>query len=266
MFFVASKVFWGLAQPLSLSLLLLLVAVALFWWRRRRSGLAVAAAGLAVLGLSSFTSLGFAVIGPLEARFERPAEMPAEVGTIVMLGGATVSRVSTTRGVPEMNEAGDRLSETLRLAQLYPEARILLSGGVGLMVPDSEPEAVTAQRFLQQLGIAPERLILEGDSRNTDENAALSRELLADRPGAVVLVTSAFHMPRSVGLFRKQGIEVIAWPTDYRSTGEEGLGVDVVNPVYNLETTTAAVREWIGLVAYRMTGRIDDILPAQTSY
>lgn len=266
MFFVASKVFWALAQPLSLSFLLLLVGLVFVAWHRRRTGLVVASVGLVVVALSSFTSLGFALIGPLEDSFARPKDMPAGVSTIVMLGGATLGRVSTARQLSEMNEAGDRLSETLYLAQRYPEAKILVSGGVGLLVSDGEPEAVTAQRFFERLGVTSDRLILESNSRNTEENAALSRDMLTGSTGAVMLVTSAFHMPRSVGLFRKVGIDVMAWPSDYRSTGKEGLGIDIVNPVYNLETTTAAVREWIGLAAYRLTGRIDDWLPAQDSY
>lgn len=267
MFFVASKVFWMLVQPLSLTLLLLLAGLLLRLMGKRRMCFAAAIGAGAVLILTSFTTLGFVLIAPLEARFARPSAMPAEVSTIIMLGGATSGRVSTARGVSELNEAGDRLTETLRLAQLYPEARILVSGGIGLLIADGEPEAETARRFFEQLGVAPERLILEGNSRNTDENAALSRDLIDDSAGGVtILVTSAFHMPRSVGLFRKAGVDVIPWPTDYRSTGQEWLVPDIANPVYNVETATVALREWIGLIAYRLTGRIDELLPSQASY
>jgi uncharacterized SAM-binding protein YcdF (DUF218 family) len=265
MFFLISKVFWALVQPITLIFLLLLAGWLLTLLRRRRLGLVMGAFGLLLFGASSFTTLGMLMIAPLEGRFVRPEVLPTSVDHIVMLGGATAGRVSTRRQIAELTEAGDRLTGTLWLAKLYPEARIVLSGGTGLLIADGEPEAETAARFFADHGIARERLVLEGESRNTDENAELTRLMLGDNPGAVVLVTSAFHMPRSVGLFRKVGIEVVAWPTDYRSGGDEGVGFDIANPVLNITTTGVAMKEWIGLMVYHWTGRIDDLLPAQRS-
>lgn len=265
MFFVVSKVFWGLAQPVSLTFLLLLAGWLLTLWGRRRLGLASGAVGLLLLAACSFTTLGVLLIDPLENRFERPLTMPPDVDTIIMLGGATSGRVSTARRVAELSEAGDRLTETLRLAMHYPGARIVLTGGSGLLVADGEPEAETAARFFADLGIARERLVLESASRNTDENAELTKAMLGDTPGVVVLVTSAFHMPRSVGLFRKVGIEVLPWPTDYRSTGAATLGFNAVDPALNLTTAGVAIKEWIGLAVYHWTGRIDELLPDQLS-
>lgn len=265
MFFIVSKVFWGLVQPVSLTFLLFLFAWLLSLFGRRRSGLVVGAVGLLLFGACAFTTLGAMMIAPLENRFERPAVLPDDVAAIIMLGGATAGRVSTRRQVAELSEAGDRLTETLRLARLYPEARIVLSGGVGLLIADGEPEATTAQRFFVEQGVEPDRLVLEAESRNTDENATLTLALLGDPDGAVMLVTSAFHMPRSVGIFRKAGLEVIAWPADYRSAGDESVGIDIVNPVLNLTTTGVAMREWIGLAVYGWTGRSSELFPAQAS-
>jgi uncharacterized SAM-binding protein YcdF (DUF218 family) len=105
-------------------------------------------------------------------------------------------------------------------------------------------------------------LLLEQESRNTHENAELTLAMLGGTEGNIVLMTSAFHMPRSVGIFRKAGLEVIAWPVDYRSAGNETAGIDIVNPVLNLTTTGVAIREWIGLAIYALTGRSSSILPA----
>ena len=266
MFFVISKVFWLLVQPLSLSFLFALVGVILLALGRRRLGISAATLGVLVLGLASFTNIGEVAIAPLENAFARPAELPAQVDAIVLLGGSTSARVSTARQVVEATEAGDRLVETLWLAQRYPTARIVLTGGSGALgVGEVDAEATTMQRFLLAFGISPERLVLEGASRNTDENAEYTRQLLGQSPGNVVLVTSAFHMPRSIGLFRKVGIEAIAWPTDYRSTGEGGWRIDAVEPVSNLGTASVAMKEWIDLVVYYWTGRVAEILPAQVS-
>lgn len=265
MFYLLSKIFWLLAQPLSLAALLAALAIGLMAFGKRRWAIGASTAGLAVLVLSGFTSLGSVLIQPLEARFVRPAVMPASVDSIIVLGGSTLGRVSAARGVAELNDAGDRLTDAVFLAQLYPDARLIYSGGAGLLDSGAEAEAVTAARFFQDMGIAEDRLLLEDQSRNTDENAELTADMMGEAQGTVILVTSAFHMPRSVGLFRRVGLDVIAWPTDYRSSGVEGFGVDISNPVHSLNTASIAIKEWIGLLVYHWTGRTAEILPAQTS-
>ena len=217
MFYVVSKVFWLLAQPLSVALLCALAAVVLAVLRRRRPAMILGGLGLLILSLASFTNVGAVAIAPLEGRFLRPAELPDRVDAIVLLGGATDARISTARQVTETNDAGDRLIETIRLAQRYPQARIVLTGGVAAILAGAESEALTMERLLLAFGVAPERLVLEGQARNTDENAGYTAELLGPEPGTVLLVTSAFHMPRSIGLFRKAGITATAWPTTSRT-------------------------------------------------
>lgn len=260
MFYLLSKLFWVLAQPLGLTVLLLVVGIVLLVLGRRRLGLAANVTALTVLALCAFSSLGFLIIRPLEDRFVRPAEMPATVDAIIVLGGSTHARVSTARGVSEFNEAGDRLVDAVVLARRYPEARVIFSGGAGILEP-GEAEAVTAERFFLAMGIAPERLVLEGESRNTDENADFTAAAIGDVSGPVLLVTSAFHMPRSVGLFRRVGIDVIPWPTDYRSSGKESFGLDVANPAHNVNTISIAAKEWVGLAVYYWTGKIGDMFP-----
>lgn len=261
MFFVVSKIFWFFAQPISLCCLLVLGGGVLVARGRRHGGLAVGGMGLLVMMLSAYTSLGYVMIGPLEARFQAPTMPPDNVSTIIMLGGATVGRVSAARGITELNDAGDRVMETLRLAQLYPKARVVLSGGSGVLDGEDESEAAIVARLLEAMGVAPERLVLEEKSRNTAENAAMTRAEIGIATGTTVLVTSAFHMPRAMGLFEKAGLDVIAWPVDYRGTGSDRLGIDLVNPVANLVTTGVAMREWIGLLVYAATGRINSVFP-----
>jgi uncharacterized SAM-binding protein YcdF (DUF218 family) len=181
------------------------------------------------------------LIAPLENRFERPAQPPENASAIIMLGGATAGRVSTARQIAELTEAGDRLAETVRLASVYPVAKIIVSGGVGLLIADGEPEASTALRFFTDQGIARERIVLESESRNTNENAAFTARSVGEYPGQVLLVTSAFHMPRSVGLFRNVEVDVVPWLVDYCSAGSEGVG-STANPVLNITTTGVAIR------------------------
>jgi uncharacterized SAM-binding protein YcdF (DUF218 family) len=262
-FFYLSKIFWFLAQPLNLAIFLLLLGLLAALFGRRRLAAIGPALGLMVLVLSAWTSLGAMMLNPLEERFKRPHVLPDHVDGIVLLGGGLEGRINQVRGGYEMNSGGDRFVETLFLAERYPDAKILISGGISTLFLGDEGDADTAVRFLSAFGIPRERLILENHSRNTAENAEFSKRIANPQPGETwLLVTSGFHMPRSVGLFRKVGFPVIPWPTDYRTSGAEGIGLFQDNPTDSLETTTMAIREWIGLFAYWLSGRIDTLFPA----
>ncbi len=261
MFFILSKLFWILAQPLSLLAIALLLIIVFVLRGMRRTAAAFAVVSFAALLAVGYTTLGAAMIAPLEDRFSRPAAMPEEVAAIVVLGGGFDGKVSNARGIAELRASGDRFVEAVALARLYPQAMVVVSGGFGSLVQEGDSDATIAERFYPRLGLGLGRLVVEGESRNTAENAAEVASLVGDRGGRVLLVTSAFHMPRSVALFRRAGFEVVPWPVDYRSSGMSVGLIDFDNPVENLFTVTTAMREWIGLVAYWMTGQIESPFP-----
>ena len=260
MFFVLSKVFWFFVQPVNLAIFLLVAGLVagIFGRRWLRAGSLLAAV---ILVASVWTSLGAMLIGPLEERYPRPPA-PSGVTGVVVLGGGMEGAINLARGGYELSTAGDRFVEAAVLARRYPEAKIVVSGGSGDLIQEGEGDAATAQRLLTALGVAPERLILENGSRNTYENAVFTRKMVAPKPGETwLLVTSAFHMPRATALFDKAGFETLPWPVDYRTSGKEGVGLFTDNPIDALETTTVATKEWIGLVAYWLTGKIDSPFP-----
>jgi uncharacterized SAM-binding protein YcdF (DUF218 family) len=261
-FFYLSKIFWLVVQPINLTGILLAIAlVALLLGWRRLAVFTVAKAFL-VVALASWTSLGALMLHPLEDRFARPDPPPAEIAGVIVLGGGFEGSVNLARGGYELNASGDRFVEAAVLARRYPAARVVVTGGANALTLDGEADGDTAPRMLTALGVAPERLVLENRSRDTYENALLTKELLDPRPGEVwLLVTSAFHMPRSMGLFRKAGFDVVAWPADYRTAGNEYPGPTQDNFSDSLQNVTVAIREWIGLIAYRLTGRTDELLP-----
>lgn len=261
MFFYLSKIFWFFAQPLNFAIFLLAAGLvaSLFGWRRLFR--ATALLSFLVLALATWTSLGSLMLNPLEERFPRPAQ-PARVDGIVVLGGGFEGAINLARGGYELNSGGDRMVETAVLARRYPDAKVVISGGTGTLVLEGEGDADTAPRLLEALGVSRDRMILEGRSRNTYENAVFSKEMVTPKPGETwLLVTSAFHMPRSMALFAKAGFQVVAWPVDYRTSGQEGVGLFTDNPADSLQNTTMALREWIGLFAYWLSGRIDEPFP-----
>ncbi len=263
MFFTLSKIFWIVAQPINLIGILAFLGIVAALFRLRKTGLFLAISGFLVLALGAWTSVGALLLHPLEDHFARPDPAPQQVAGIIVLGGGFEGAVNLARGGYELNASGDRYVETAILARRYPQARIVVTGGTGTLVLEGEGDGDTAPRLLTALGIAPERLVLENQSRNTYENAQFSRAMVEPQPGEVwLLVTSAFHMPRSIGLFRKAGFDVTPWPADYRTAGTETLGPAQDNVADSLQNLSLAIREWLGLIAYRLSGRIDSILPA----
>lgn len=262
MFFVLSKVFWFAVQPVNLAILLLLAAVTALLLHWRRTGHTLLALSALWLILCVWTSFGAMLVTPLEDRFPRPP-LPDRVAGIVVLGGGFEGGINLARGGYELNSGGDRYVEAAALARRFPEARIVISGGTGTLFLEGEDDASTAVRLFEALGVSRERLVLEGKSRNTYENAVFTKELVTPRPDETwLLVTSAFHMPRSMALFRKAQFPVVPWPVDYRTSGKEGIGFFTDNPVDSLQTATLGIREWIGLIAYWLTGRIDEPFPS----
>ncbi len=261
MFFVASKVFWLLASPVILLLTVAVAALAISIPRPSLVWRLAALGAILLLAALATTPIGLLLIAPLENRFpEPPADMPPPYG-IIMLGGTIRSAESTARGQAVFSD-GERVVQAAILAKRYPDARVIFSGGSGSLLATSSTEAQEAQKLLVELGVDPSRITLEDASRNTDENARFTAKLVDPVPAQrFLLVTSAYHMPRSMGLFEKAGFDVTAFPVAFRTLGK---GRDLLWETHaprNLETFEIAAKEWIGLVAYRATGRIDNLFP-----
>lgn len=262
MFPYLAKLFWFLFSPLSLVILLLVAGLLVGATRQKRLGRWLTGIATVLLVLFTTTNLGLLLVRPLEARFPRPAE-PAVVDGIVVLGGGMNSSLNGLNGGWELNRAGDRFVEALRLAQRHPEARILVTGGITVLSDAPETEAEAAVRFFTDLGISRDQLLVEDRARNTEENARFSRELASPVAGETwLLVTSAAHMPRSVGLFRKAGFDALPWPADYFTAADVLPALALGSGTENLDILNATLREWAGLTAYHLTGKIDEWFPA----
>ena len=262
MSFVASKVFWMIVAPSTLMLTVLVVGVLLFALGRRRFGGWLVGLATAALAATALLPVGTWVLAPLEDRFARPDPLPAHVDGIIVLGGATEPDLAAARDVPALNDAAERMIEFAALARRYPAAKLVFTGGSGDLLRQDLKEAEVARMVFDGLGLETGTVLLEGSSRNTFENAVFSRDLAQPRPGETwLLVTSARHMPRSVGIFRHLGWPVVAYPTDYLTRPAVTLGLPP-GLVEGLIQLNHGVREWIGLVAYRLMDRTDSLFPA----
>jgi uncharacterized SAM-binding protein YcdF (DUF218 family) len=259
-FYFLSKLIWFFIQPLGLVLLALLAATAgfLFRWRRlaRRLVIAVTLAFVAACVLP----IGDLLMLPLENRFQKPDRLPATLDGIIVLGGAEENLMSGLRGEPSLNNGAERLFAALDLARRFPDAPVVFSGGLGDPWNGIPPQSDIFREAMMMAGLPEQRMILEGQARNTDENVLLLKQLVQPQAGQHwVLVTSAYHMPRSMGLFAKAGWKVVPWPVDYYGRPPELLPRS--NLVEQMAVLSIAQHEWVGLLAYWATGRIDTLYP-----
>ena len=262
-----AKIFFFFAKPSNAVLLIMGIGLLLMWRPPMlKLGRAVASAGFVLLLVAGFSPLGNLLIEPLEQRFARPAAPPAGISGIILLGGFEDGLVSRARGSLAVNEAAERVMETLLLSRALPEAKVIFSGGVASILLQDEDGGDAVASYLRQAGVASERIVIERDSRNTYENAIFTRELVKPKPGdRWLLVTSAFHMPRSMGIFRQAGYDVVAWPVDYRTRGAADFLRPFDSGTQGLERIDTAVKEWIGLVAYRLMGRTNELWPSDAA-
>jgi uncharacterized SAM-binding protein YcdF (DUF218 family) len=262
LFFVLSKTLGIMLLPTNFLLVVGLIGAVLIATRLASLGRKLLIASVVLLAICGFSPFGYWVLYPLESRFPPWDASRGAPDGIVVLGGAIDADLSAERGVAVYRGAVDRVIATAALARRYPDARIIYSGGSANLVSDDAKEADYALAVFESLGVPRERLTMERRSRNTRENAEFSKAIAAPKSGERwLLVTSAFHMPRSIGLFRKAGFTVEPYPVDWHSGGRADLLTFSPIAVDGLERTDTGIREWMGLVAYWATGKIDDLLP-----
>ncbi|MBL8700189.1 MAG: YdcF family protein [Alphaproteobacteria bacterium] len=267
--FWLSKAFWLVAEPGSLLLAVWLAGVVLLftpWWRRGRLLVLLAAVGATSVAM---LPIGQIALKPIEDQFPPPATLPTKVDGILVLGGVVDEYVIGKRGIPKsLAAAGSpRLDAFLELSKRYPLARHVFTGGSITLIKGRDTEADVVRRIFARLGVDTTRIVWEDRSRNTLENATFSRALLKPEPGQTwLLITSARHMPRAVGTFRKAGwTGIVPFPVDFATDYELGEFEPLFRLGANLSDLSEAIREYVGLTAYYFLGRTNAWLPAPNS-
>ncbi|SOD94275.1 YdcF family protein [Caenispirillum bisanense] len=260
MSFVFSKIAWLILQPDTL-LVLALVGVFVFGRMGRRTRVALGVVTGVVVALAVLP-LGSWLLRPLDDRFPPPTpEQVAAAPGIVVLGGAVSLGMTAARPGIALSGRAERYTEAARLAHDHPEKPLAFTGGTGSMLDPHSREGEVARELFTAFGVAPERLVIESDSRNTAEHPRLLAALLPEgAPQAGwLLVTSAWHMPRAVAVFRAAGWRVVPYPVDYATLPRGGWLPGLLN---GLAGVSYGVHEWLGLIAYRVMGHSDTLFPA----
>lgn len=262
MYFFLSKTMGFFAVPSNLLLCLGFGGIVLSLTRFAAFGRKLMTSCLVLLVLIGILPVGIALTVPLESRFpqwQAGSEPPAG---IIVLGGAIDPSISIAHGQVSIRHAAGRIIAAVELARRYPNCRIVFSGGNADFTQGRFREADAAAKFFEAMGLDRDRIILERESRNTSENAIFTKRLIAPKNGERwLLVTSAMHMPRAIGVFRENGFSLEAYPVDYRSKGWADLWQAPTSLLNRIGEADRAIHEWIGLIIYRITGRSAEMFP-----
>lgn len=265
MFYFLSKTVSILSDAVFMHGLLLTVLLGFMLLKRTRK---FAVVGLIIVSgaslLITVIPVGDILSHPLETRFEKPKLSQIEFAGTVTLAGSLDPDSYLERGEMNVGQSADRIFAMLRVASLYPDKPVLFTGGDGNLTERGFSEAVVLENWLDESGLKTSNMYFEKKSRNTHENATKSLEMfyrewpeLAKKPW--LLITSAQHMPRAVGVFRQAGWNVIPYPVD-RSTSND-IHLASLNVSDGIKSLGRALREWVGLTAYYWTGRTDAWFP-----
>ena len=255
MLFYLGKLAGYFAGPLGLAVILAIVAI--FLWRRTRVARILLITGVAILRLFSSRIVSQALLLNLESQITGFTVENAPPQPVIIVLGGFLRSPSATRPRGELTEAGDRLITALRLFRAGKAPLILISGGdVPGLGTSAQTEAEAARVLLLDFGVPDNAILVEKQSKSTAENAAFSRDMLAPRGiKRALLVTSAAHMPRAVGVFRKVGIDVSPVPADFL-TGwpQPDWPFQILPDPSALNDSQIALHEYVGLLMYRIRG------------
>jgi uncharacterized SAM-binding protein YcdF (DUF218 family) len=262
LFFFLSKTLGIMLLPTNFLIGFALAGVLLLATRWASLGRRLMIAAVVLLAICGFSPLGNWVLYPLEQRFPPWDAARGAPDGIVVLGGSIDPDLSAAHGAAVTTAAADRLIAGAALARQYPKARIIFTGGSANLISNEAREADYVIALFESLGVAKARLEIDRRARNTAENAEFSKALAQPKSGERwLLVTSAYHMPRSVGLFRKAGFVVEPYPVGWLTGGLADLFKFRIFALKGLDCTDTGIREWIGLVAYWITGKTSEFFP-----
>lgn len=261
LFFWTSKLAWRAFAPDTLLLLLVLVTWLSLW--RGATGTAKAIIGLLAIGLTGLAlfPVGEWLLYPLEVKFSPPSKLPETVDGIIVLSGPEDAIRADTWNQAELLDGAERDLAFLKLAKLYPNAKLVFTGGSGSILHQQYRGADVARLLFQEQGLDTSRVLFERNSRNTFENAVLSKAEVDPEPDETwILITSAYHMPRSIGIFCKLGWPAIPYPVDHRTTPGDLIRVELDLSGHLAEFKTA-MREWMALLGHYVTGKTTSLVP-----
>ncbi len=263
-FFMFSKIFWIVFSPDSILVLLLVLCLFFFWFKTPKKALILLHFIVVSSILITFLPMGKWLLYPLETQFLPTRDLPEKIDGIIVLAGSERLFLTQYWQQVETNGAAERYIAFIHLIKKFPNAKHVFTGGIGRLNQNGVNSTDVARKLFSELQLNTQKIIFEDKSRNTFENAVRTKELVNPRLNEQwILITSASHMPRSMGIFYKLGWKVIPYPVDHKVHPERLLRMSP-NFSGNLNDLKTALYEWIGLAAYYITGKTISFLPGKT--
>lgn len=253
-FFPLSKLIVWIIYPLSITFILLLLALFGLIRKKKKTFHIFFIAAISILYLFSINSTAYFLFYPLESMYINFSNQYPKADVIVVLSpGIRYSKHPSME--VELDSGSNRILKAVRLFKGGVAPLILMSGGSGELFTNQKPDAHAMKSLAVEFGVPADRILVETRSRNTYENALYSKEILKNMgQKTIIIVTSAFHMPRAVATFKKMGIEPIPISTDFLSPQKEFDISYFIPNVINLNRSSLAIKEYVGLLIYRLNG------------
>lgn len=253
MFFILSKILNILFSPLVWVVLMIVFG---FFFKRNIRKICFAV-GVVLLLVFSNGALFQGVVGLWEPTPVAPSELSPQHRTVVVLGGMVSE--NQYNGLARFNQSADRFWQGFYLLKTGMADTLVISGGLGALFDEQRPEAKLWEEYLTKTGLQADNILLESTSRNTYENAVNSASVFEkfNLPKKIILVTSAFHVPRARACFEKQGFQVTVFPADPLAGTRPLQWKDYLVPsAAVLESWSVLFREWAGMLMYKLNGYI----------
>lgn len=261
LFFWCSKLIWAIVSPDHLLLFAITLACVLFGLGRYQSAKRLLTACVLTFWIIALIPIGHWLLAPLESKFPVNPPLPDHIDGIIMLGGNEKIEASIKWQQVELKAYTERALAFMRLARQYPDAKRVFAGGSGGLKTITNSEADIAAQLFQEQGLDISNIQFERNSRNTYENALLTKKLVKPKTGEFwLLITSASHMPRAVGVFCQTDWRVTAYPVDHWTTPSQQVKLDFAFAEH-LEQFVYGTREWLGLASYYFSGKTSELVP-----
>ncbi len=261
LFFLTSKLVWLLISPDSLLLILILSTLVFLYLGKQKFAKTLLTITSSLLVFIAFLPIGEWLLYPLESRFQTNPALEKNINGIIVLSGSEDALLSKAWGQVEIGSSVERDLAFMALARQYPKAKLIFTGGTGSLKHQEYKAADVAKKLFEQQGLDITRITFERESRNTYENVIYSKKNI--KPVANekwILITTSWHMPRSIGIFCKADWPMIPYPVDHQTNKDNLFRIDF-NLLENMRTLKTAQKEWLGLFAYYLSGKTTAFLP-----
>mgnify|MGYP001416729970 FL=1 len=260
MSFYLSKILWLIVNPFNIFIFITLFTMFLYFINFRRLSLIIYLINFIFIALISFLPIGSYLTYIIEKEFHTNTKFPEQVDGILILGGATNPLLFKEFDQISLNGSAERLVESVMIIRKFEKAKVIFSGGSGIVNRSDLGHSQVAKLFYKKIGVDINKIFFEDKSRNTYENIIYSKKIAKPKKNENwLLITSAFHMKRALLIAEKNNWKLIPYAVDFKNVKEFKV-IPNLNLLSNLNSFQSGLHEWLGLVSYYLMGRTDKFL------